>query len=272
MAGDWSRIDHDTPDKPEVLGIVEITGESVEVVFFRLFLLWRLADRQTENGVLCGIGPRSLAARLGGTPEFWEAVANVGWLIFDGGNAIIPKFSEVFGASAKRRMMEAKRKQCGYSAEKKRRNSPQASGEKSGNSVEGDADNHADPVSVSVSVSKPESESEQEKTQKRWKATPVEEIPIPAALDCEEFRAVWASWQQHRMEIKKKLTPTSVKAQFAELEAMGISRAIAAIRLSIKKGWHGIFEENGESRNGNGKHQAIGPGQRHPADAIRSGF
>jgi hypothetical protein len=163
MAGDWLKMDHDLPDKPEVLGIVELTGLSIEKVVFLLFLLWRLADRQTEDGILRGVGPRALVARIGGTAEFWEAVAKVGWIRFSDGNAIVPKFSEVFGASAKRRMSEAKRKQCGYDAEKKRRNSPQPCGENNGHHAE----SQADPESESESESKSESPQEPEDETRR---------------------------------------------------------------------------------------------------------
>ncbi|MCC6127443.1 MAG: hypothetical protein IT426_20995 [Pirellulales bacterium] len=151
MAGDWIKIDHDLPDKPEVMGIIELTGDTIETVFFRLFLLWRLADRQSVDGILRGVGQRSLVARLGGTIDFWQAVESVGWLHFDNGNAIIPRFAEVFGASAKRRMSEAKRKKTDYYAEKSSAIPPQKSGENLRKKAESDAP----PVSVPVSAQEP---------------------------------------------------------------------------------------------------------------------
>jgi hypothetical protein len=108
MAGDYIPMDHDLPDKPEVLAIIEATGETVEAVVFRLFLLWRMADRQTTDGVLIGVGPRSLAARLGGKPSFWEAVAVAGWLTFENGSAIVPGFVQRFKKSAMVRLEESR--------------------------------------------------------------------------------------------------------------------------------------------------------------------
>ena len=44
------------------------------------------------------------------------------------------------------------------------------------------------------------------------------------------------------MEIKKKLTPTSVTAQLREFSEWGEARSIRAIFHTIKKGWQGLKE------------------------------
>lgn len=67
------------------------------------------------------------------------------------------------------------------------------------------------------------------------------ELPFKSS----DFAAAWADWKQHRKEIRKKLTPTSVKRQLAKLAAMGEQRAIAALNHSILNGWQGIFEPHG---------------------------
>lgn len=66
---------------------------------------------------------------------------------------------------------------------------------------------------------------------------------LPFSSD--QFKEAWMQWQQHRKEIKKQLTPTSVEMQFKEFTAMGESRAIAAINYTIMKGWQGIVEPSG---------------------------
>ena len=109
MAGDYLTIDHDLPEKPEVLGIIERTNEPIDAVLGRLFLLWRLADRQTIDGVIPHAGPRSLAQRCGGSAEFWCAVAEVGWIAFSESGAVVPDFEQRFGASAKKRIGDAQR-------------------------------------------------------------------------------------------------------------------------------------------------------------------
>ncbi len=70
-----------------------------------------------------------------------------------------------------------------------------------------------------------------------------EALPFPST----EFKAAWQSWERHRMEIKKKLTPESIRQQFKKFADMGEGRAIAAINHSIANGWQGIFEPSGHT-------------------------
>jgi len=58
----------------------------------------------------------------------------------------------------------------------------------------------------------------------------------------QEFCDAWGNWVSHRKEIKKPLTPQSVKQQLAEMSTWGEQRAIAAIRHTIGKGWQGLAE------------------------------
>jgi hypothetical protein len=60
-----------------------------------------------------------------------------------------------------------------------------------------------------------------------------------------DFLMFWSNWEQHRIEIKKKLTPTTKKQQLAKLGEMGEARAIAALKHSLAGGWQGIFEPQG---------------------------
>ena len=71
---------------------------------------------------------------------------------------------------------------------------------------------------------------------------------IPAAIDTAEFREAWERWKKHRREKRAPLTTTSVEDQFKEMVSWGVFRAIAAINYSIKKGWTGIFEEQGAAK------------------------
>lgn len=59
----------------------------------------------------------------------------------------------------------------------------------------------------------------------------------------EAFASVWDSWVEHRKEIKKKLTETSVKQQLKQLSRWGERRSIAAIEYTIGKGWQGIMDD-----------------------------
>ena len=61
----------------------------------------------------------------------------------------------------------------------------------------------------------------------------------------------WSEWEQHRRQIKKKLTPLTIKKQLEKLLEMGPDRAKAAIQHSIQNGWTGIFEKGGFDGKGN---------------------
>lgn len=109
MAGDWFSIDHELPDTAQVRGIYEQTDAELDQIIGRLYFLWRLADAQTVDGRLEHTGPKTLARLCGGDVAFWEAVAAVGWVVFEDGATVIPDFTKRFGASAKRRMLDARR-------------------------------------------------------------------------------------------------------------------------------------------------------------------
>ena len=60
----------------------------------------------------------------------------------------------------------------------------------------------------------------------------------------EAFIASWKSWVAYRKEMKKKLTDSSVQAQFKEFALWGEQKSTEAIEQSIKQGWQGLFEPN----------------------------
>jgi len=66
---------------------------------------------------------------------------------------------------------------------------------------------------------------------------------FPESLNTPEFKYAWENWQQHRKEIKKPLTPQSIKMQMKEFAVWGPLRSIRAIEFTIKKGWQGIKED-----------------------------
>lgn len=67
----------------------------------------------------------------------------------------------------------------------------------------------------------------------------------------DEFKKAMSDLEKHRKEIRHKITDETRKEMYAEFARWGEARTIAAIRLSIRKGWRGVFEGK-ESRNGAG--------------------
>jgi len=69
---------------------------------------------------------------------------------------------------------------------------------------------------------------------------------LPAKLNTPEFIEIWADWQCHRKEIRKKLTLTCEKYQLRKMAKLDIKHAIATVKLSIENGWMGLFPEQAE--------------------------
>lgn len=65
---------------------------------------------------------------------------------------------------------------------------------------------------------------------------------LPEPLDTPEFAAIWQLWKKYRVEIRKRITPTTERMQLKRLAAWGAKKAIFAIERSIENGWIGLFE------------------------------
>jgi hypothetical protein len=110
MAGEWIAIDIGLPDKPEVQELIDLTGEPVEVVVFRLFRLWGWASMHCADGMA-----RMTLARLvrtcGADEGFWRAVASVGWLEIDEtvATVAVPGWDRRFSQAAKSRIQHRDR-------------------------------------------------------------------------------------------------------------------------------------------------------------------
>ena len=118
MAGEWIPIDCNLGTKPEVLELVDVTGESVETVGWRLIQLWSWAAMNTADGQIVAT-PRRLAAVAGGDEAFWRAVEAVGWISFAGTTMTIAGWEKRFSQAAKARAENARRA-CAYRARKAR--------------------------------------------------------------------------------------------------------------------------------------------------------
>ena len=111
MAGDWIKIRNDLDEDPHVLRLQELLGNpDIDLVVGKLRRLWKYADRFTVDGRIIF----AYEARIDGIVSFAgfaAALRSVGWLEFDGSGAVIPRFDEHNGESAKRRSMNTFRQQ-----------------------------------------------------------------------------------------------------------------------------------------------------------------
>lgn len=109
MAGDWLKIEANTPDKPEVIGIADMLGISPPHAFGCLFMVWRWFDQHTTSGNASFV-TKVTVDRLSGVTGFADAMVRVGWLLIaDDGSITLPNFGRHNGETAKQRGLTAKR-------------------------------------------------------------------------------------------------------------------------------------------------------------------
>jgi hypothetical protein len=69
-------------------------------------------------------------------------------------------------------------------------------------------------------------------------------------------KELWSEWSQYRKELRKKLTPSTVRKQITLLDTLrGQGQSVeAVIQQSIEHGWQGLFAvKNANGVNGNGR-------------------
>lgn len=112
MAGDWLKMTHALPEKPEVLAIAGKTGLNRFEVVGRLFTLWRWFDINTTDGNASGVTSVTLNECLfgyGDATGFVTAVVSARWLNESEDGVSVVKFDEHISESAKTRAQTAKR-------------------------------------------------------------------------------------------------------------------------------------------------------------------
>lgn len=79
-------------------------------------------------------------------------------------------------------------------------------------------------------------------TETTTETTKPSDISLPENLNTPEFKEEWQEWIRFRKEIKKTLTPTTIKSQYKKLSQFCPRTAISMLEQSITNGWQGIFE------------------------------
>ena len=76
-------------------------------------------------------------------------------------------------------------------------------------------------------------------------------VEIPENLRTEPFEKAWADFQQHRREIRAKMTEKAAEKIMEKLCELGPDRAVFELNRSMQNGWRGIFPDskNGISRS-----------------------
>ena len=108
MAGDWIKIEHWTPDKPEVFRMAELLDMDPDAVTGKLIRIWIWADQQTITGDARSVTRASLD-RLTQRHGFADAMLKCGWLEETEGGFHFVNFDRHNGETAKTRALNAKR-------------------------------------------------------------------------------------------------------------------------------------------------------------------
>jgi len=110
MAGDWIKVQKDTPDKPEVLAIASRMNLDPDAVVGKLVRIWSWFDTHTLDGNALSV-TYALLDRLAGVTGFAEQMAFVGWLNQDGHVLSLPNFDYHNGETAKKRALGKNRQE-----------------------------------------------------------------------------------------------------------------------------------------------------------------
>jgi hypothetical protein len=102
VAGNWIKVEHVTPDKPEIAAIAEALGIDVDAVFGKCMRLWIWADQHTISGDDLPVTLSSLN-RITNCANFAEALQKVGWIKVKSPNPntgfqkALPALLQIFG-------------------------------------------------------------------------------------------------------------------------------------------------------------------------------
>ncbi len=241
MAGDWLKMRHDLVDDPAVIALARLEDVRDEMdAVGRLHKFWSWCDRQTSDGCL-GSVPLAWVDGYVGVAGFGQTLVDEHWLTVNNGTLAIPKFDKHMSQCAKKRALDASRKQ------KSRSIASATSPEKVRTMSAPQTDK---------SVTREEKRREEKKTKKP--PTPLElELPFPG----ETFKAAWTEFDEHRDGHRSKWTVLAAKKILTKLGAMTHDDAIAAINNSIESGWAGVFPPGG-SRQSRSPSRVVGkPGK-----------
>jgi hypothetical protein len=108
MAGDWIKIQKDTPDKPEVLAMAARLNLDPDAVTGKLLRVWSWFDTHTTDGNASCV-TFALLDRITSVTGFAEQMALVGWLSQNGHDLTLPNFDYHNGETAKKRALTKNR-------------------------------------------------------------------------------------------------------------------------------------------------------------------
>jgi hypothetical protein len=192
MAGDWIKLQKDTPDKPEVLAIASRMNLDPDAVVGKLVRIWSWFDTHTVDGNALSV-TYALLDRLAGITGFAEQMSFVGWLNQEGHVLSLPNFVYHNGETAKKRALG-----------KNRQNKHRSNDESNANSN-----------ASSVTNALPEKRREEKSIDiKKERTTSV-------ACPPDVSQQIWGDWVALRKSKKAPITQTVLNGAIAEAKILG---------------------------------------------------
>ena len=234
MAGDWIKIEHVTPDKPEVHQLAEMLNIDPDAVVGKLIRIWIWADQQLRS-CYAPVVTHSLIDRISCISGFANALESVGWLARKTGEIVFVNFDNHNGTTAKARALAMKRMQrfrydsgvTSASPEKRRE-------EKNSNTPLPPASGGSDPTQKPNSQRRPtrrdrqrSEEAEQAAKQRALndkRKREAAEAGQRAALDAAELRAARELWEQLPFEYRNGLVGKLLKERKWQIAGEDLAR------------------------------------------------
>jgi hypothetical protein len=207
MAGDWIKLQKDTPDKPEVLAIAARMNLDPDAVVGKLVRIWSWFDTHTIDGNANSV-TFALLDRLAGVTGFAEQMTFVGWLDQKGHLLTLPNFEYHNGETAKKRAL-------GKNRQEKRRSNDES---------------NANSNASSVTKALPEKRREEKSIEiQREKAT---SVATPSGVS----DSVWQEFKTLRKAKKAPITQRAIDAITIEANKAGWTLE-KALEECVVRGW-----------------------------------
>jgi hypothetical protein len=225
MAGDWIKIEHGLPMKPEVMRMADILGIDEMAVVGHLVCFWCWVDQNLSRECPVVIGTKRGLDRAAQRDGFVDAMLAVGWLDMEGdGKWSVPNYEHHLSKSAKSRALDSRKKKVTRSAGHLSATCPDARGTKLGQA--------RDKIGTREEKRR-EDNSHAERVAGWW--------------DDQAFSTVWARWGSHLYSLGKPMTDVSAESQLMQLDRVSDNLAdrIAIVEHSLQKGARNLIIDGG---------------------------
>lgn len=215
MAGDWIKIEHSLPGKPEVMRLASRLGIDEMAVVGHLVIFWSWVDQNLSPDCPAAIGTNKGLDRVVGRDGFVDAMIEVGWLSFSDGKVEIPNYDHHLSESAKKRALEARKKHRQRNSSRKSpatvgTNVPQPSGQNGG----------------------PEKRERREEENSKKEKKEIGDTAYFSYLEDPDFGVAWRLYLQTRTAVHGKPAESTIESWFLDLSRFSISEAVEILRLS----------------------------------------